>query len=354
MTLTPHPSFPPWVIAARELPVAFAQVREDPRLDAELLNSLPPGADVVMIASGGCTAAALAHGRHAGSLTVVDANPAQLALTRLKHRLLAVEPSRRRRVCGHDLSSDVSRLEEVDAWCRAHEVDPDGICPDRERRARGLDFTGRYECLFERLTEAVQESGLDLDAPRSLQEGAGLAVLRACFREVMTLEVLVALFGPEACANRVQDFADHFLERAVQALRDGRGREGPFLDAMLRTNRVTLDRDWVSLTPRSDATPLTDVEDDMASHLREREPRSADLLHLSNICDWLAPDDASELLRQAGRVLRPGGIVVLRQLNSSLDVPGLDSPITWDEEVSRRATEADRSFFYRNVWIGRT
>jgi len=71
---------PNWVIGAKKLQLAFAQVREDPFLDASIATRLPAGARVLMIASGGCTAAYLAAVPQIGSLHVVDANPAQLAL----------------------------------------------------------------------------------------------------------------------------------------------------------------------------------------------------------------------------------------------------------------------------------
>ena len=49
-----------WVEATAKLPVAFARVREDSAIDVELLRSLNREARVVMIASGGETAAMLA------------------------------------------------------------------------------------------------------------------------------------------------------------------------------------------------------------------------------------------------------------------------------------------------------
>ncbi|RYD37625.1 MAG: DUF3419 family protein, partial [Verrucomicrobiaceae bacterium] len=74
-----------WAVEAARMPLAFAQVREDPRLDLGLAGELPPGSTVVMIASGGETAACL--GRLPLHLHLVDMNPAQIALSRLKWQL---------------------------------------------------------------------------------------------------------------------------------------------------------------------------------------------------------------------------------------------------------------------------
>ena len=77
----------PWVFEMARRPVAFAQVREDAALDQWVVNQLRDGAEILMVASGGCTAAALATPK-LSRLHLVDPNPAQLALARLKFRLL--------------------------------------------------------------------------------------------------------------------------------------------------------------------------------------------------------------------------------------------------------------------------
>src|SRR5205823_3522517 len=87
---------PSMVTEAAALPVAFALVREDSLLDLEVLGRAGPGARVILIASGGCTAAALAASPNIGLLHLVDPNPAQLALCRLKlHLLRTAEPAAR-------------------------------------------------------------------------------------------------------------------------------------------------------------------------------------------------------------------------------------------------------------------
>ncbi|HBP18649.1 MAG TPA: hypothetical protein DEA08_12795, partial [Planctomycetes bacterium] len=79
---------PDWILAAQALPLAFALVREDPLQDQALVRQLAAergsGLAVLQIASGGCTAALLAREPAVAQLHLVDANPAQLALNRLK------------------------------------------------------------------------------------------------------------------------------------------------------------------------------------------------------------------------------------------------------------------------------
>lgn len=81
-------SEPAWLIEAAALPVAFAQVREDALVDAWMVRRLRREARVAMVASAGCTAALLAAHPRVQQLVVIDPNPAQIALTRLKLAML--------------------------------------------------------------------------------------------------------------------------------------------------------------------------------------------------------------------------------------------------------------------------
>src|SRR4051812_11856368 len=104
---------PLWLRKAARWPVAFAQVREDPRLDLAVLRTVRMRPDVVMIASGGDTAACLAR-EPLKSLTLVDTNPAQLALCCLKlHLANALPPSRNLELLGHHAMDSGERRQQL-------------------------------------------------------------------------------------------------------------------------------------------------------------------------------------------------------------------------------------------------
>jgi len=77
-----------------------------------------------------------------------------------------------------------------------------------------------------------------------------------------------------------------------------------------------------------------------------------DFVHLSNILDWLSPDAARRTLDLAGAALRDDGWVIVRQLNSTLDIPALGARIRWHRESSEALLARDRSFFYRAIHVG--
>ena len=83
------------------------------------------------------------------------------------------------------------------------------------------------------------------------------------------------------------------------------------------------------------------------------EREAYDLVHLSNILDWLTPEEARHTLQVARQALRPGGCVFIRQLNSTLDIPSLGEFFHWQEDESRSMHRRDRSFFYRAIHLGR-
>jgi S-adenosylmethionine-diacylglycerol 3-amino-3-carboxypropyl transferase len=311
-----------WVEQAAGLPVAFAVVREDPRLDLEVLDHLGERPRVVMIASGGETALCLAR-RPLASLTLVDLNPAQLELVRLKWQLAAGPRERALQLLGHGLAD---RRDCFRAWG----LEDGRLGPFEQICAWGLDYLGRYEAVF-----------------RDLQSHGD-------FQRSFALENLVRLFGEGATQNPRRSFASHFEQRCQQAAARPEAGHNPFLSQVLHgcfPPQVA----WDWLAPETWGQPLLEPvyrHGEMHELLRRLPDGSADFVHLSNILDWLSPEQASAVLSQAARVLAPGGVVLLRQLNSSLDIVQLPAPLSWNVERGRRLAECDRSFFYAKIHWG--
>ncbi len=327
-----------WVTTAAQQQLAFAQVREDPRVDLALLELLGENLSIVMVASGGCTACALAASGTVARLHLVDINPAQLALSRLKLNLLEeAEPELRCQLLGHSELEPLRRREAVEERLAKLGIASEIFGNSELWAARGLDQSGRYELLFEALQDRLRESEF---------------LSRETFCEVMSQENLEALFGVGATSNRVQEFGDHFFVQTEAALSRDPEMKGPFLSQMLRGRFSGRPYLWLE-QPRVQSLPeLTFHHAPMKSALAEMSDGSADLVHLSNILDWLSPSEASEILQETERVLRPGGRVVLRQLNSTTRMRHLESGLHWLEEESERLHHFDESFFYRELHVG--
>lgn len=355
-----------WAQEAAALPLAFAQVREDPQLDLQLIRQLPASPTVVMIASGGETAIPL--GREPlGALHLVDMNRSQLALTRLKWALAGEAPELALALLGHLPLSDDHRARELTHRLSRLDLAPANLGPVDLVSQLGPDHSGRYERTFAALRLALQpwQSQLDQLLNSSDPEWAtrfaapeaefGRALDQA-FAEVMSLPNLVRLFGTEATQNPRQSFASHFAQRTRVALRRFPANSNPFLWQIF-AGRFPEGHCYDWLQPASGGRTPCRVQPvyhhgKMNEVLDELPPRSVDLVHLSNILDWLSFTQAQVTLQSAARVLKPGGRVIIRQLNSTLDIPAIPSEFQWDLELGTTLESIDRSFFYPGIFVG--
>jgi S-adenosylmethionine-diacylglycerol 3-amino-3-carboxypropyl transferase len=354
----------PWVIETARLPVAFAQVREDSLLDEWVVDCLPGKAEVIMVASGGCTAAALASLGKVGRIRLIDPNPAQIALARLKLRLLLTATTEERlAILGHASIPFEARRARLRKEFEILKL-PETVLSPLDFVARvGPDHAGRYEVLFSKLREALHgvenelEALLELSDPVEQARRVALATrlgefLDRAFDSVMTQSNLVGLFGEAATRNRCEPFARHFARRTRHALTTMPAADNPYLGQLLRgrfPGKAVYP--WLRAEPPSRMPVIESEVQSMAAAL-QGVAEVFDFIHLSNILDWLAPDEARATLELAWKALRPGGMVFIRQLNSYLEIQSLNTQFDWQEGVGKELHEHDRSFFYRRLHLG--
>lgn len=347
-----------WAVEAAAWPLAFAQVREDPRLDMELARRLPEGERIVMIASGGDTAACL--GRLPLEIHLVDMNPAQLALSRLKWRLASEVPSERAAaLLGHLPMDSGERALGLEEWLGELGLEEDVFGPAGRVVELGPDHCGRYEITFAQLRSRLlpwQELiGEMLASPVpvvAFDHWPLGEALDAAFAEVMSLANLAQLFGQEATRNPLRPFAEHFAARTREIVSRQPPQTNPFLRQILAGDFYPGFRyDWLQGPHALLARPLWH-HGKMKDLLGSMPAESAALVHLSNILDWLSPEDGQATLLAARRVLKPGGRVIIRQLNSSLEIPALDAGLCWDVALGRAMERRDRSYFYPQIHVG--
>jgi S-adenosylmethionine-diacylglycerol 3-amino-3-carboxypropyl transferase len=137
------PAVPAWLADAATLPIAFAQVREDPLLDQYAVEQHAPGARVLMISSGGCTAAYLAGATTVSHLHLVGPNPSQLALARLKLHILAhATVPERFALLGHAPLAADERGQRLSSFLADLDLAPDVLGPSVIVAARTRDCEG--------------------------------------------------------------------------------------------------------------------------------------------------------------------------------------------------------------------
>jgi len=352
-----------WGAAVANLPIAFAQVREDPAIDLELVRRLRQPARILMVASGGDTACYLAN-LPLGELHLVDVNEAQLNLTRFKLHLMGNETTQRRlEILGH-LPMSVDQRSEVMQKCFTDLKLPAEAFGPVEMVARyGADHCGRYECLFARMRDLLQkqrqkiECLMRLNDPveqaRMIEDGTEFATaIKTAFSEIMDLRLLIQVFGAGATANRVQPFADHFFQQTRQVLCNQAAIKNPFLHQIFLGSFLEELWPWHTAALSTDPSRIRFTQGTMNALLKDIPDGSVDFVHLSNILDWSDPADACQMLSDAWRSLSIGGLVIIRQLNSRLDIRNLPGDFQWLENESSRLHQHDRSFFYRQLHVG--
>ncbi len=350
-----------WLEKAEKFPVAFAQVREDSRIDVWLAERIPNKARGIMVASGGCTAAHLAHTGKFTNLTLVDMNPAQLELARLKLFLLQNgTKSERMELLGYADINASQRKEGLLKLFDANSVHKNTFGDFDTLASIGLDYSGRYELLFARLQERLKNIPANnalfqlddaIEQKRFLKENPDyLVALKDVFTEVMHLDNLVRLFGKEATQNSIKPFSLHFLERTIAAIETLPAASNPYLAQLLQGKFHSKEYEWLSLPNQTLETEIQFVNSSMLDALSKGKEKY-DFIHLSNILDWLDHQQATQLLYAASQKLAHGGQLVIRQLNSSLQIPNLCPDLFWQPDIASDLHNNDRSFFYQKIHV---
>lgn len=355
-----------FALKAAQRPLGFAVVREDSHQDLELINRYfkDESISMLMVASGGCTAAHLIAHARLHDLTLVDPNKAQLALSKLKTHLLALPMQKRAELLGHSYLDPATRKSCMQGLLYSLDIDGEIFGNLDEVAKCGLDHTGRYELVFEELRKRLVPHAEALeqlfqydsvqDQIKHLAPDSPLGkALDEALDDVMSQANLVAIFGEKATANRVQDFSSHFAQRIRLYISKNLASSSPWLAYML-LGRFYKNEQFPWLTAKAGNTlpELSFYHGYMNEVLEKSESEKYHVIHLSNIIDWLSPQEAQKTLRLAYRALKPGGIVLIRQLNSNVDIVKLAEEFTFDAHLNAEFLENDRSFFYRNFLVG--
>jgi S-adenosylmethionine-diacylglycerol 3-amino-3-carboxypropyl transferase len=298
------------------------------------------------------------------SLHLVDINEAQLSLTRLKLQLLqTADTPQRLALLGHTAMPPESRSRELSSRLTDLGLPTESLGPPQWVARYGPDHCGRYEWLFARMRQLLEDhpesmlSLMQMDDPdrqsKLVAEGTDLGDrIEQALVKTLDLNRLVRIFGPDATANRVQPFAQHFLQQTRRVLSTMPAVENPFLHQIFLGKFIGPLWPWLGCGRPASLPETRFSRAAMDEVLPTLPDGSYDLIHLSNILDWIKPSDAQRMLNSARRCLSPGGLVVIRQLNSRLDIRGLPCGLRWLPELSESLHEIDRSFFYRSLHVG--
>jgi len=306
----------------------FAVVREDPRLEVSLL-AVAPG-PVITVASGGCTALALARAFPGLPITAFDLSAVQIAHAEHKRRLA---------LAGNAPALGVGNQD-----------------------AAGHSQLGEFEGLFRVLrlfleefvaTKAELEAFFTADTEPNVRQTM-LArwqtspYFAAAFELAFADSLLLAMFGPAAIQHAAKGSYPGYFQRAfVRGLGQANAHENPFLAHVLLGRYTELAKpDYLGL----EAAP--NVRFVQGSLEAAGDLGQVRLASLSNIFDWsddaLVANWASQLA-----ALPAGAMILIRVLNNARDVrPMFARNFSFDDERGQAMLAMDRSLFYERVLVG--
>lgn len=329
-------------------PILFAQTREDPFVEIntikELLFKQKP-LNICLIASAGDTLCSLIiHESKAefAKIDAVDTNSNQIHLAKLKLALIQgfsgkinskilagkkkiLPPKNSFYV---DLLDDLFNNKLIDRKTYEYWLENIALLE------AGINQTGRFEKLFEICQMHHTEKYFSHD-------------------------FLTSVFGENATKySMTKTFSDHFSEVFNKYKELYANPADNYFYYQVKYGSYPINGDMpLYLTTNDIATvtyPICFYQNNMLDHLTKQNDGSYDLVHLSNITDWLAPDKFCDLLDQVGRTLVTGGKATLRRLNSSTNL------VDFIETVYNRSGKykftitknvLDRSYFYSEVIV---
>lgn len=300
---------------------SFAVVREDPRLELALLARRPGPA--LVVASGGCTALALATAPERWPVTAFDRSPLQLDHVRARR----------------------------DALVRGDR----GVLGWHTRASTATHQLGTFESLFRLLRTGILEL-IEPDLERAFATPTRLLdTLRASsywpalFTSTFADPMLHAMFGPAATQHAAAGSYPGYFQRAFER---GLGRDDASANYFLRH---VLIGDYVEgcapdfFQHDTSACALELLE---ASLLEVPALERFACISLSNIFDWsddaLVASWATHLAAHAA----PGTQILIRQLNNQRDLrPFFAGAFRFDDALGASLQERDRSLFYERVVV---
>ena len=315
--------------------VQFAVVREDPMVEAELVR-LTQASNVLLIASGGCTALTLQALFPDLHITLVDFNPAQLERVQEK----------------------MSALRHADTATRDRRFNIATSDPE------GLNQNGNFESLFRGLREFIFDLVADEADIRALfqKKDRRVAVSEVLFSSkywsvafdlYFSDPLLNAMFGPDATQHAEPGSYPRYFQRLFEkGLTSPKAFDNYFLHHVFLG--YYLQR--TASLPYYLLAPPTDYHFQMVEGTLQQVPdlQRFDLISLSNIMDWMPFADSAALIRYLQNEMKSGATVLYRQLNNYTDLSTyFGGSFEFNTALGVRLQQIERSLFYSSVHVGK-
>jgi S-adenosylmethionine-diacylglycerol 3-amino-3-carboxypropyl transferase len=298
-------------------PLQFSVVREDPQIEMDLVEKF--GLErATLIGSGGCTAFCLKSLNPDLKITLIEPNPAQIAL--IKEKITALEKG---------------EIEKFGSFIER------GNFESLFRQFRGFI----YEFIHEK---SEIERAFAENSRQFWQEIFANPYWSVAFELFFSDAILTAMFTSRATQNAPKNSYPAYFRRALEKglMREDAPRNyflhhiflGFYLNSALPFYLTKLPTNFEF-----------DFFDDFAQNFQAFKGKQ--LVHFSNIFDWCDSASVEQIARNAAENLETGSVVTIRQLNNAQNYrPFFGENFRWLE--TDKIIEKDRSLFYSKIEIG--
>lgn len=315
-------------------PIQFAVVREDPLVEWKLINTKNIH-NCLLVGSGGCSALSLAALSKAAAydlqIDVFDINPEQLKLLQKKSDATLSRPD------------DLKTMMNIGVNCQD-----------------GLNQCGNFERLFDGLRKfiwafvAPERHWRDFfDRKVALNHEAIFEnkYWPVAFELFFHDSLLNTMFGPAATQYAEAGSYPPYFRQVIETglLKQG-SQDNYFLHHILLGHYLDrpeclpsyLGLPGTGFTGSTFLGPIDEISD----------LRRYGLIQLSNLFDWMSPEETKATWEYLGNKLQPGTAVLVRQLNNKRDLSVFwHKQFSLDEELSHELRSLDRSLFYENIVV---
>lgn len=353
--------------------IAFSQVREDPEIDLFLCNSIvKKNKRVLMIGSGGESVFTMLLSPDIESIDLIDANPEQIELIKLKieairqlssweYRCFVEAPPESKIGVYIDQNDKVNTFKklmeesilDISSWNKGN-----GLNLIKE----GVNQIGIFEQLFKELRESFKICPIKFFDDKNWDEA---------FDKVFNRQKLIDAFGEEAVKYSMsKEFTEHFSDVMKYAIQ--KYSENYFVDQVFKGEYKG---DFPAfLKPENykivqeNLHKINIINDQFHNYVKNTDTKY-DVVHTSNITDWLPLDILDELYSDINSILLEDGLVISRRLNgdhSLEDIVGKQFKVdTYFPEFkvshncrnlinfNNTIKENDTSYFYSEVLYGK-
>jgi len=201
--------------------------------------------------------------------------------------------------------------------------------------------------------ETIKQGFLDRSVFPSMRESLlSSPYWPVAFQMFFCEPLLLAMFGPDAIQHAPKGtYPIHFQNALTKGLRRDDAFDNYFLHHILLgyyLDRETAQPEYLSKTPiKSSFTLIHGTLQEVSSF------SDFDLIHLSNVFDWMSEDDIIQITKRLSEEMRKGACVVLRQLNHDTDFSRFFGPsFRFEHQLEQTLHSKDRSLFYSKLNIG--